>query len=65
MQLRARTVVNSASLLAPALARKFSGLDAAHIPRDHLGVWAAEGKSLTSKSTARTLNKHGHQLPPV
>jgi L-2-hydroxyglutarate oxidase LhgO len=40
MQLRARTVVNSASLQAPALARRFcggsSGLDAAHIPRDHL-----------------------------
>ncbi|GCL66089.1 NAD(P)/FAD-dependent oxidoreductase [Pseudaquabacterium pictum] len=36
MQLRARTVVNSASLQAPALARQFKGLDAAHIPHDHL-----------------------------
>jgi L-2-hydroxyglutarate oxidase LhgO len=36
MQLRARTVVNSASLQAPALARQLAGLDAAHIPQDHL-----------------------------
>jgi len=36
MQLRARTVVNSAGLHAPALARKLAGLDAAHIPPDHL-----------------------------
>jgi L-2-hydroxyglutarate oxidase LhgO len=36
VQLRARSVVNSASLQAPALARQFSGLGAAHIPHDHL-----------------------------
>ena len=40
MPLRARTVVNSAGLQAPALARRMtgqgSGLNAAHIPRDHL-----------------------------
>jgi L-2-hydroxyglutarate oxidase LhgO len=36
MQLRARAVVNSAGLHAPALARRLAGLDAAHIPRDHL-----------------------------
>ena len=30
-----------------------------------LGAWAAEGKSLTSASTARALNEHGHQLPPI
>lgn len=36
MQLRARTVVNSAGLQAPALARRLAGLDAATIPRDHL-----------------------------
>jgi len=36
MQLRARSVVNSASLQAPALARRLAGLDAAHIPPDHL-----------------------------
>lgn len=36
MQLCARTVVNSAGLQAPALARQLAGLDAAHVPRDHL-----------------------------
>ncbi len=36
MALRARTVVNSASLHAPALARRFEGLDPVHIPKDHL-----------------------------
>ncbi len=36
MQLRARTVVNSAGLQAPALARRFAGLAPAHVPRDHL-----------------------------
>lgn len=36
MALRARTVVNSASLQAPALARLFAGLDARHVPQDHL-----------------------------
>ena len=36
MTLRARTVVNSASLQAPALARMFAGLDARHVPPDHL-----------------------------
>lgn len=36
MQLRARTVVNSAGLQAPGLARQLAGLPAAHIPPDHL-----------------------------
>ena len=36
MTLQARSVVNSAGLHAPALARKLVGLDAAHIPQDHL-----------------------------
>ena len=36
MQLRARTVVNSAGLQAPALARRLQGLGAAHVPADHL-----------------------------
>ena len=36
MALRARTVVNSTSLRAPALARRFSGLQPAHIPQDRL-----------------------------
>ena len=34
--LRARWVVNSAGLDAPALARRLVGLDARHIPREHL-----------------------------
>ena len=34
--LRARWVVNSAGLSAPALARRLTGLDARHIPREHL-----------------------------
>jgi L-2-hydroxyglutarate oxidase LhgO len=36
MTLRARTVVNSAGLQAPALARALVGLDARHVPADHL-----------------------------
>ena len=36
MALQARSVVNSAGLHAPALARKLVGLAAAHIPPDHL-----------------------------
>jgi len=36
MALRAATVVNSAGLHAPALARALAGLPAAHVPRDHL-----------------------------
>ena len=34
-QLRARTVVNAAGLHAPALASRFEGLRAAHVPRAH------------------------------
>ena len=34
--LRARTVVNSAGLHAPALARRLAGLAAQHVPQDHL-----------------------------
>ena len=33
--LRARTVVNAAGLQAPALARRFTGLDARHVPPAH------------------------------
>jgi L-2-hydroxyglutarate oxidase LhgO len=36
MTLRARSVVNSAGLSAPALARALAGLPAAQVPRDHL-----------------------------
>ena len=36
MTLCARTVVNSAGLQAPALARLLHGLEAAHVPADHL-----------------------------
>ncbi len=36
LRLRARTVVNSAGLHAPALARALEGLDPAKVPRDHL-----------------------------
>ena len=36
MTLRARCVVNSAGLGAPALARRLAGLAAAQVPRDHL-----------------------------
>jgi L-2-hydroxyglutarate oxidase LhgO len=36
MTLRARTVVNSAGLQAPALARLLAGLHARHVPADHL-----------------------------
>ncbi len=36
MTLRARLVVNAAGLQAPALARRLAGLDAQHVPRDHL-----------------------------
>ncbi len=36
MTLRAATVVNSAGLQAPALARALSGLDAQQVPRDYL-----------------------------
>ena len=36
MTLRARSVVNSAGLAAPALARRLAGLPAASVPRDHL-----------------------------
>ena len=36
MTLNARTVVNSAGLHAPALARTLAGLDARHVPQDHL-----------------------------
>jgi len=34
-ELQARTVVNSAGLQAPALARRFAGLDARHVPPSH------------------------------
>ena len=34
-ELQARTVVNSAGLQAPALARRFAGLDARHVPPCH------------------------------
>ncbi len=34
-ELRCRSVVNAAGLQAPALARRFSGLPAAHIPREY------------------------------
>jgi len=34
-ELQARTVVNSAGLQAPALARRFAGLDAQHVPPSH------------------------------
>jgi len=36
MALRAATVVNSAGLQAPALARALAGLPAQHVPQDHL-----------------------------
>ncbi|MBL8353030.1 MAG: NAD(P)/FAD-dependent oxidoreductase [Burkholderiaceae bacterium] len=36
MTLRARSVVNSAGLHAPALARRFAGLAGEDVPRDHL-----------------------------
>ena len=36
MTLNARSVVNSAGLHAPALARTLAGLDSRHVPRDHL-----------------------------
>jgi L-2-hydroxyglutarate oxidase LhgO len=36
MTLRARSVVNSAGLSAPALARRLAGLAPQHVPRDHL-----------------------------
>jgi L-2-hydroxyglutarate oxidase LhgO len=36
MTLRAATVVNSAGLHAPRLARALAGLEAHHVPRDHL-----------------------------
>jgi L-2-hydroxyglutarate oxidase LhgO len=36
MTLRARTVVNSAGLQAPAVARALAGLHARHVPTDHL-----------------------------
>ena len=36
MTLRARNVVNSAGLQAPALARALAGLHAGHVPTDHL-----------------------------
>jgi hypothetical protein len=32
---------------------------------DALGVWAAEGKSLTADGTGGALMRHGHQLPPL
>ncbi len=42
-QLRARTLVNAAGVQAPALARRFEGLDPAHIP----GAYYAKGNYFT------------------
>lgn len=41
--LKARTVVNAAGLQAPALARRFEGLDARHVPQS----WFAKGSYFT------------------
>jgi L-2-hydroxyglutarate oxidase LhgO len=42
-QLQATTVVNAAGLYAPALATRFEGLDARHVP----GAWFAKGNYFT------------------
>ncbi len=63
MQLRARTVVNSASLHAPALARQFAGLDAAHIPPDHLAkgcYFSLPGRAPFSRLVYPAPGQSGH-----
>ena len=63
MALRARTVINSAGLHAPALARRFQGLDAAHIPADHLAkgcYYSLPGRAPFSRLVYPAPGQSGH-----
>ena len=61
--LRARTVVNSAGLHAPALARTLAGLAAQHVPQDHLAkgcYFSLPGKAPFSRLVYPAPGQSGH-----
>ena len=61
--LRARTVVNSAGLHAPALARTLAGLAAQHVPRNHLAkgcYFSLPGKAPFSRLVYPAPGQSGH-----
>jgi len=63
MALRARTVINSAGLHAPALARRFQGLSAVHIPADHLAkgcYFSLPGRAPFSRLVYPAPGQSGH-----
>ena len=63
MALRARTVINSAGLHAPALARRLQGLDTVHIPADHLAkgcYYSLPGRAPFSRLVYPAPGQSGH-----
>ena len=61
--LRARTVVNSAGLQAPALARRLAGLAAQHVPQDHLAkgcYFSLPGRAPFSRLVYPAPGQSGH-----